>query len=210
MPPVTIDNPILNSPYTEPARHFRFDANDQITKIPQYPFAYPTAANPAANPRQSWRRWNITSTVVPVPRRRRRLGSSCRVRNRYAPVSDRDAHRTTRTGALAHLTKNCFGGRGRDRPCGRPPAQIRTCSIIAYGSHLGLMAERRPRPLHARATPGTTRRSGSVSGVWPRAARSPWPIPFPPRNSAGLLPLFARFPGTMRSSDFLTSCILGV
>src|SRR5215203_1277029 len=31
MPPVTIDNPILNSPYREPTRHFRFDANDQIT-----------------------------------------------------------------------------------------------------------------------------------------------------------------------------------
>jgi hypothetical protein len=33
MPPVTIDNPILNSPYREPTRHFRFDANDQITDI---------------------------------------------------------------------------------------------------------------------------------------------------------------------------------
>jgi type III restriction enzyme len=32
MPPITtIDNPILNSPYREPARHFRFDANNQIT-----------------------------------------------------------------------------------------------------------------------------------------------------------------------------------
>jgi type III restriction enzyme len=31
MPLVTIDNPILNSPYSEPARHFRLDANDQIT-----------------------------------------------------------------------------------------------------------------------------------------------------------------------------------
>jgi type III restriction enzyme len=33
MPTVTIDNPILNSPYGEPTRHFRFDANDQITNI---------------------------------------------------------------------------------------------------------------------------------------------------------------------------------
>src|SRR3954467_293479 len=31
MPPVVIDNPILNSPYREPARHFRFDANNEIT-----------------------------------------------------------------------------------------------------------------------------------------------------------------------------------
>ena len=45
-----------------------------------------------------------------------------------------------------------------------------------------VVAERRPKPLHARATPGTTRRSGSVSGAWPHAARSPWPIPFPLRT----------------------------
>jgi hypothetical protein len=31
MPPVIIDNPILNSPYREPTRHFRFDASNQIT-----------------------------------------------------------------------------------------------------------------------------------------------------------------------------------
>jgi type III restriction enzyme len=31
MPPVVIPNPILNSPYAEPTRHFRFDADDQIT-----------------------------------------------------------------------------------------------------------------------------------------------------------------------------------
>src|SRR5262245_14068684 len=31
MPPAIIDNPILNSPYREPARHFRFDADGQIT-----------------------------------------------------------------------------------------------------------------------------------------------------------------------------------
>ena len=31
MPPVVITNPILNSPYAEPTRHFRFDADDQIT-----------------------------------------------------------------------------------------------------------------------------------------------------------------------------------
>jgi type III restriction enzyme len=31
MPPVIIDNPILNSPYREPTRHFRLDANNQIT-----------------------------------------------------------------------------------------------------------------------------------------------------------------------------------
>jgi hypothetical protein len=28
-------------------------------------------------------------------------------------------------------------GRGRDRPCGRPPAQIPACGITALGSCLG-------------------------------------------------------------------------
>jgi type III restriction enzyme len=32
MPAVTIDNPILNSPFREPTRHFRLDADNQITK----------------------------------------------------------------------------------------------------------------------------------------------------------------------------------
>lgn len=27
-----IANPVLNSPYTGPARHFRFDANSRITR----------------------------------------------------------------------------------------------------------------------------------------------------------------------------------
>jgi type III restriction enzyme len=31
MPPVVIENPILNSPYREPTRHFRFDTDNQIT-----------------------------------------------------------------------------------------------------------------------------------------------------------------------------------
>ncbi|HEX4609376.1 MAG TPA: hypothetical protein VH092_14360 [Urbifossiella sp.] len=31
MPPVVIENPILNSPFDEPARHFRFDNDNRIT-----------------------------------------------------------------------------------------------------------------------------------------------------------------------------------
>ena len=31
MPSVVIDNPILNSAYHEPTRHFRFDAKNEIT-----------------------------------------------------------------------------------------------------------------------------------------------------------------------------------
>ena len=33
MPPVVIANPIINSPFREPTRHWRFDANDQITNV---------------------------------------------------------------------------------------------------------------------------------------------------------------------------------
>lgn len=33
-------------------------------------------------------------------------------------------------------------GRGRDGPCGPPPAQIRTCGVTAYGSYLGAWLSR--------------------------------------------------------------------
>jgi hypothetical protein len=38
---------------------------------------------------------------------------------------------------LFKLQKLCFEGRGRDRSYERPPAQIRTGRITAYGSYLG-------------------------------------------------------------------------
>lgn len=31
MPPVLIENPILNSPFAEPSRHFHFDADNNVT-----------------------------------------------------------------------------------------------------------------------------------------------------------------------------------
>ncbi len=33
MPQIVIENPILNSPYREPTRHFRFDVNNEITNV---------------------------------------------------------------------------------------------------------------------------------------------------------------------------------
>jgi type III restriction enzyme len=33
MPPVVIENPIINSPFEEPTSHYRFDENDQITNV---------------------------------------------------------------------------------------------------------------------------------------------------------------------------------
>ena len=48
--------------------------------------------------------------------------------------------RTTSGSARCWPTAASSTGRGRDRPCGRPPAQIRTCGITAYGSYLGCLA----------------------------------------------------------------------
>ncbi|MFZ1933550.1 MAG: hypothetical protein WCB27_08235 [Thermoguttaceae bacterium] len=45
-----------------------------------------------------------------------------------------------RTTAFRHRPQGRWLGCGRDRPCGRPPAQIRTCGITAYGSYFGYLA----------------------------------------------------------------------
>ena len=50
-----------------------------------------------------------------------------------------DLWRTSK-GAATRSGWTCTCGRGRDRPYGRPPAQIRTCGITAYGSYFGCLA----------------------------------------------------------------------
>ena len=78
MPPVTIANPILNSPYREPNRHFRFDANDQITDIIDngrrdssyfIPIARPkkkTANNGKSSTCPPWRKVRLVRVTRPV------------------------------------------------------------------------------------------------------------------------------------------------
>jgi hypothetical protein len=44
---------------------------------------------------------------------------------------------STRLRRSLHLRLLKSNGRGRNRPCGRPPAQIRTGAASAYGSCLG-------------------------------------------------------------------------
>ena len=39
--------------------------------------------------------------------------------------------------------RTAYQSRGRDRPCGRPPAQIPACGITALGSYLGCVAAKR-------------------------------------------------------------------
>jgi hypothetical protein len=89
--------------------------------------------------------------------------------------------------------------RGRDRPCRRPPAQIRTRGITSYGSYSG-------GPLRLVVRPAVP---GSVSGARRTVRRFPWSIPFPPRTPP--LPtgpaLFVRFVGTTRSSDSSETCM---
>ena len=45
--------------------------------------------------------------------------------------------------ATLYVTHDQTEGRGRDRPCGRPPAQIPACGITALGSYLGCVAAKR-------------------------------------------------------------------
>jgi hypothetical protein len=110
-------------------------------------------------------------------------------------------------GAL--IRENKF--RGRDRPCGRPPAQIRTRRITSYGSYLGSdgAAAKGGGPARRVVQPTVP---GSVSGV--RHTRLTFPLvdPLPSTDSATAIgpALFARFVGTTRSSDSSDTCMSAV
>src|SRR6266568_864407 len=72
---------------------------------------------------------------------------------------------------------NKWRGRGRDASYLAPPAQIRTCSFPAYGSHLGYQrrlyaAVCEPAPL--------TRVPGTVPGACFAGPHSPWLPPLAP------------------------------
>ena len=69
--------------------------------------------------------WLIPESVRPLPRMR---------------THRRGFHGSFVASVDGPMTRTYAGGRGRDRPCGRPPAQIRTCSITAYGSYFGCLA----------------------------------------------------------------------
>ena len=94
--------------------------------------------------------------------------------------------------AASQRSVRCASGRGRDRHFWSPPAQIRTCGVTAYGSHLGCLARKRTRgcgctnhgdPLLARGARQSIRRSGSDSGAWQFVPRFPWSMAFPPPPS---------------------------
>jgi IS5 family transposase len=59
-----------------------------------------------------------------------------RDRSRAAGRRLKQISRTRRLRTIPRGLASCGGG-GRDRPCGRPPAQIPACGITALGSYLG-------------------------------------------------------------------------
>src|ERR1700730_9962122 len=75
--------------------------------------------------------------------------------------------------------------RGRDASYLAPPAQIRTCSFPAYGSHLGY-----PRQLCAAVCEpaSVTRLCGAESGACATGPHSPWSPPFAPPTPQPLAP----------------------
>jgi hypothetical protein len=92
-----------------------------------------------------------------------------------------------RSEAARQPRAGCANGRGRDGPCGPPPAQIPACGTTALGSCLGSDAQALLgmwlHPCRQPAVPGPAHvagLAGAASGTcfaWPG---SPWPAPFPP------------------------------
>ena len=64
MPPVVIENPILNSPFEEPTRHYRFDADDQITNIIDPGRRSSSYYMPIANPKKKSRQLTLDSLLT--------------------------------------------------------------------------------------------------------------------------------------------------
>ena len=107
--------------------------------------------------------------------------------------------------------------RGRDASCLAPPAQTRTCSFPAYGSHLGY--PRRIMCAVCRPAPGAR-----VPGTVPGACGAG--LPFPSASALGSTgsaavrsvadcsaticsTLFVGFTATMAELDFSCPCIIG-
>jgi len=114
------------------------------------------------------------------------------------------------------------GDRGRDRPLGRPPAQIPACASNALGSCLGSWrrSAARARDAHASLSLRAASRTRSSALVTLTPALRPGrvaPVVFPladPLPSTASAParagLFGSFAGTTGPSDFPSSCIEGL
>ena len=123
----------------------------------------------------------------------------------WGPPFDRpDQHPASTAGAT--------GYRGRDRPCGRPPAQIPACATNALGSCLG--SERENAQFRATSRTRSSALSASVPALCPgRVLLAMFPSAgrlSSTDSAAATAALFAGFAGTTRPSDFPRSFIPGL
>src|SRR4029077_4846199 len=96
---------------------------------------------------------------------------------------------------------------GRDAHYWAPPAQNRTCSFPAYGSHLGCLTAGLGLPYALR--PGDTLSRHCVRHVRNRFAFSLASALRSTASAAGRPVLFGGFVATMAESDFSCPCIIG-
>jgi type III restriction enzyme len=68
MPPVVIENPILNSPFEEPSRHYRFDEEGQLTNIIDPGRRASSYFMPIATPKKRSRQLTIENFLTPEQR----------------------------------------------------------------------------------------------------------------------------------------------
>jgi hypothetical protein len=122
--------------------------------------------------------------------------------------------------ASADPSARAGDGRGRDRPCGRPPAQIPACGITALGSCLGSDANTHLRTGYTILVFRATSRTQSSALDTPDPALRPGRVllaMFPlagglssTDSAAARAALFTGFAGTTPPSDFPRSYISGV
>src|SRR5215467_15463222 len=101
-----------------------------------------------------------------------------------------------------------FGDCGRDAHYWAPPAQNRTCSFPAYGSHLGSLTAGLVA-VRTRSGASDTLSRPCVRHVQHRFAFSSASALRSTASAAGRPALFGGFVATMAESDFSCPCIIG-
>lgn len=106
---------------------------------------------------------------------------------RRSSAGSRWSFSTKRASPYGAVASWLNSGRGRDRPYGRPPAQIPACAIIALGSCLGYervtgsgiipSAAGRTGSAHVSGQPGSVSRPGFAVPDFPWPGRFPPPAP---------------------------------
>ena len=177
----------------------------------------PRRTGPAISPSTS----ALSYSSSPRTRRGLTRRNSYRWPSPFARLPLQELHRYYGGSAGAPITPGA-PYRGRDRPCGRPPAQIPACATNALGSCLGSNAKAHIRKgvhrasLFFRATSRT--RSSALSAPVPalcpgRVLLAVFPLAgrlSSTDSAAAAAALFAGFAGTTHPSDFPRSFISGL